>query len=92
MSKATQAADQLAEAFFRSVPADRKKRLSESEWASALEKFHTEARAIRRSLSLGVFARARSAFILQQRLLALGFPGEVVRKLVFTLILNAFSD
>jgi hypothetical protein len=91
MSKAEQAADEWAAAFFRAVPADRKKRVKEGEWAAALERFHRDARTIRQRLSLGVLARARSALLLQRRLIAGGFPPDIVRKLVFTLLLNAFA-
>jgi len=91
VGKAAQAADELLAAFFRSVPSQKKQRMSDEEWTRSLNKFHQEAKAIRQRLSLGVLARARSAFILQQSLLQEGFPADVVRKLVFALVLNAFS-
>jgi hypothetical protein len=91
MSKASQATDELLAAFSRVVPSSKKGRMSEQDWTVAIEKFHGEAREIRRRLSLGILARARSAFMLQQRLLAAGIPADVVRKLVFTLVLNVFS-
>ncbi len=90
MSKASRAADELLAAFHRSIP-PKKQRMSEQDWAKALGRFHDEARAIRQRLSLGVIGRARSAFLLQQTLLDQGFPADVVRKLVFALVLNAFT-
>jgi hypothetical protein len=91
MSKAEKAADELLMAFSRAMPTGKKGRMDERDWTTALDKFHRDAREIRQKLSLGVLARARSAFMLQKRLLEAGFPADVVRKLVFTLVLNAFS-
>lgn len=90
MSKVTDAAGALEEAFFRSVPTG-KKLLSESDWTRALAKFQTSAREIRDRHGLGVIGRARAAYLLQQRLMAAGLPGGVVRKVVFALVLNSFS-
>ena len=91
MAKAAQVAIELEEAFFRSVPVGKSKRMSEAEWASSLVRFHAAAKEIRKRHALGVIGRARSAFLLQQRLMTAGFPADVVRKLVFTLVLNSFS-
>ncbi len=91
MSKVIQATEELLATFTRVMPAGRKGRVSEKDWTVALEKFHKEAREVRQRLALGIFARARSAFMLQNRLLEAGFPADIVRKLVFTLVLNAFS-
>ncbi|MDD5248845.1 MAG: hypothetical protein PHY45_07665 [Rhodocyclaceae bacterium] len=90
MGKVTDAAVALEEAFFLSVPAG-KKRLSEDGWLGALAKFHERAREIRSRYALGVIGRARAAYLLQQRLMAAGFPADVVRKVVFMLVLNSFS-
>ena len=91
MSKPAQVAAELETAFFRCAPTGRKKRTSEAEWAGALVKFQAEAREIRSRHALGVIGRARAAFLLQPRLIAAGIPAEVVRKLVFSLVLNSFS-
>ena len=80
----------LEEAFFLSVPAG-KKVLSEEVWVGALGKFHARAKEIRSRYALGVIGRARAAYLLQQRLITAGFPADVVRKVMFTLILNSFS-
>jgi hypothetical protein len=91
LSKASEAAIALEEAFIRAVPANKKKRLSETEWTHSLKKFHVDASEIRRRYSLGFVARARTAYLLQQRLIAAEFPADAVRKVVFSLVLNSFS-
>lgn len=91
LSKASKAAVALEEAFLRSVPANKKKRLSAEEWAHSLKKFHVEASEIRRRFSLGFLARAGAAYLLQQRLIAVGFQADAVRKVVFSLVLSSFS-
>jgi hypothetical protein len=90
MSKSSIAAIELNQAFARSVPANQKKRLSEAEWAIALSKFHADAKRIRAKLSLGVMARAMATYRFQKLLLQAGFDAEIVRKVVFSLVLNAF--
>lgn len=91
MSKAAEAAVALEQAFLRSAPTNKKKRLSETEWSHSLKRFHNEASEIRQRFSLGFLARARAAYLLQQRLIAAGFQADAVRKLVFSLILSSFS-
>lgn len=91
MSKAAEAALALEEAFLRIVPMQKKRRLSEKEWLNSLNTFNQEAREIRCRFSLGVFARAGAAYLLQQRLIAAGVPSDAVRKLVFSLVLNSFT-
>ncbi len=91
MSKVAEAAAALEEAFLSSAPTNKKKRLSEEAWANSLTKFHAAASEIRRRFSLGLLGRARAAYLLQQRLIAAGFQADVVRKVVFSLILNSFS-
>lgn len=92
MGKSTEAALALAEAFFRSAPADKRKRMSAAEWANSLKKFHREAKEIRRRYSLGFLARALVAYRFQRRLLAAGIPADTVRKVVFSLVLSSFSS
>lgn len=91
LSKVSEAAVALEEAFIRSAPANKKQRLSETEWTHSLKKFHGEASEIRRRYSLGFVARARTAYLLQQRLMAAGFPADAVRKVVFSLVLSSFT-
>ena len=92
MSKATDVALALNEAFAKCVPANSKKRLSDAEWAQSLQKFHREAKAIRQRLSLGPIDRALATYHFQKRLLQAGFGADIVRKVVFSLVLNAFTS
>lgn len=92
LGKVSDAAIALEEVFLRSMPHhDKKKRISEEEWTRSLNKFYAESSIIRQRFSLGFLARARTAYLLQQRLIALGFHADAVRKVVFSLILNSFS-
>lgn len=91
MSKTTDAAAELEAAFFRSAPANNKKTASEDDWSVALKKFHAQAKEIRRHHALGILGRARLAYLLQQRLMAKGMPAEVVRKVVFALVMSSFT-
>ncbi|WP_342617870.1 hypothetical protein [Rhodoferax sp. GW822-FHT02A01] len=90
MSKSAAVAAALLEAFFRSVPANRKKRITDGEWAGALHAFHKEAIAIRKQFGLGPLGRALATYQFQKKLLAAGFDAATVRKVVFSLVLNAF--
>lgn len=92
MGKSTDAALALAEAFFRAAPADKRKRISEADWANSLKKFHREAKEIRRRYALGFLARATAAYHFQRRLLAAGIPVDIVRKVVFSLVLSSFAN
>jgi hypothetical protein len=80
----------LEEAFTNSLPKTGNKKSSEADWAAALDRFNAEARAIRERYRLGVIGRAVSAHRLQRRLLAAGFPSDMVRHVVFSMVLNAF--
>ena len=91
LSKAAEAAAALEQAFQRAAPTNKKKRLSKEEWAHALSKFQAEAGVIRQRYGLGFIARARAAYLLQQRLMAAGFQADAVRKVIFSLVLNSFT-
>jgi hypothetical protein len=80
------------DAFFRCVPATKKKRITDSEWAFALQKFHAEAIAIRKRFSLGILGRALVTYRFQKQMLSAGFDAATVRKVVFSLVLNAFTS
>ena len=91
--------DRLFEGFVREVPLQQptikgKKRLSEKEIAAAvdsgLKRFYGAARAEREKHRLGVIARARVAFGLQQRLLAAGYPPALVKQVLFAMLVSAF--
>ena len=91
MSRAAEAAAALEDAFRKIVPRTRKKATSEAEWAEGLKRFYAEAKVIRQRYSLGVIGRARAGYRLQQQLAAAGYPPQVVRQVVFSLLLNAFT-
>jgi len=91
MSRATEAAVALNEAFAKCIPANQKKRLSDAEWASSLQKFHRAASEIRTRLALGPLGRALATYHFQKLLLQAGFDAGIVRKVVFSLVLNAFT-
>jgi hypothetical protein len=90
VSRYSEATVVLEEAFTRSIPTGKKKPPSKADWALALEKFNGEARLIRARYKLGVIGRSLVAYRLQRRLMANGYPPEVVRQLLFSMILNAF--
>ena len=90
MGKVSDASIALVEAFFRSAPANQKKKMSEAEWASALQRFHREAMEIRKRYALGFLSRALATYQFQKRLFAAGLDADIVRKVVFSLVLNAF--
>jgi hypothetical protein len=91
VSKSHDAALALNAAFVRCVPINQKRRMSEAEWAQALQKFHLDARQIRQQFALGLFGRALVTYRFQKLLLKAGFDAEIVRKVVFSLVLNAFT-
>lgn len=91
MSRYSEATQALEEAFVRAIPKAKKNRVpSEADWALALEKFNAEARVIRAKFHLGVIGRAVAAYRLQPRLIARGYAPDVVRQLLFSMILSAF--
>lgn len=57
----------------------------------ALERLHGEVRKLRETHHLGIITSARMLLELQRRLLAAGYPPELVRKLIYTMILQLFS-
>jgi hypothetical protein len=80
----------LAPAPFKSA----KKRPSEQELRVATEaslaKFYERARAVTAEHKLGVIARARVAFGVQQRLLAAGYPAPMVKQVLFAMLVSVF--
>lgn len=92
MGKLADAAQALADAFFRAAPSSNKKRVSEADWTQSLKKFHHEANEIRQRYGLGFLARALVAYRFQKRLLEAGFAPDIVRRVVFSLVLSSFSN
>jgi hypothetical protein len=91
VSKAVDAAAALNLAFAKCLPANQKKRMSEAEWAVALQNFHGQAKAIRKQYGLGPLGRAMATYQFQKLLIKGGFDAVTVRKVVFSLVLNAFT-
>ncbi len=87
-SEATQA---LESAFMAVIPKPKKNKApSKTEWALALEQFNTQARNVRTQYHLGLLGRAVVAYRLQPRLLAAGYTPDVVRQILFSMVLHAF--
>ncbi len=90
----------LVDAFGRIVPlhghpTHGKKRPSKGEIAALsathLQRFMDQARQVRTQHRLGLLARARVAFAVQQQLLALGYPAPLVKQVLFALLTAAFT-
>jgi len=90
MSKSSVAAQDLTEAFFSCLPKGKKQQYSEAQWGATLQQFYKEAGKIRARYRLGVLGRALTAYHFQKRLFEAGIDSDVVRKVVFSLLLNAF--
>lgn len=56
----------------------------------ALQKFYETAKKERLRHRLGVIARARVAFGIQQRLLQAGYPSPLVKQVLFAMLTSAF--
>lgn len=56
-----------------------------------LAEFYAQARAQRAQKRLGIINRARVAFYLQQRLISAGYPTELVRQVLFSLLMSSFT-
>lgn len=91
--------EKLCEEFQLAVPLhpkkfQRRKALSESEIKSAseaaLHKFYEAAQHEKQRHKLGIIARARVAFDLQQRLLQAGYPAPLVKQVLFALLASVF--
>lgn len=95
MSVVAEISQQLFEAFRGCVPppeqwqAPSKKHKAE-EIARSLDKLYDKARELRRQHRPGVLARARIVLALQRQMLAAGYPGDMSREVLFSLILSAF--
>jgi len=93
------ATDQLTEEFQRLVPLQVEmpkggripttSELSKTT-GKALDEFYAVARNVREQNQLGVVGRARVAFGLQQRLVSAGYPGHLVKQVLFAMLTAAF--
>lgn len=96
VSKVQEAGDELFRLFQEIIPAPdvRKARktakLSEAQIGQSLDRFYKEARAVRIRRGLGLISRARVIRYLERRMIGAGYEGDLVKKVVFALILYAF--
>lgn len=91
MSRYSEATHALETAFLAVIPKPKKNKApSKAEWALALDKFNAQAREIRDHHRLGLWGRAIVAYRLQPRLLAVGYAPDVVRQILFSMVLHAF--
>lgn len=91
MSRYSEATQALEAAFLAVIPTPKKNKApGKAEWAQALEQFNTQARAVRAQYRLGLIGRAVVAYRLQPRLLAAGCSPDVVRQILFSMVLHAF--
>jgi len=93
------ASAQLAETFKRLIPLQQplsKNGRSEStasiakKNSEALTDFYESVRAERDRLGLGVLGLARLSFGLQQHLLVVGYPPQLVKQVLFAMLASAF--
>lgn len=99
MGSVQEAGEALVTVFSKAVPppdtlAKGKRALSRAEidkmTQAGLQKLYAAARVERENRRLGLFARARVAFYLQQRLLAAGYAPELVKQVLFAMLVSAF--
>jgi hypothetical protein len=67
-----------------------KKTLRAEDFVEPLKRFHDRARALRAEHRLGVLGRARVVLNLQHRLSVVGYPNDMTRQVLFSLVLAAF--
>jgi ABC-type uncharacterized transport system YnjBCD ATPase subunit len=90
MSPIEQSAEHLFAFFQQALPRQQKgKPATEKAVAEALERFVAETKVERARRRLGIIGRARLALHLQKRLMAAGYPAQLVRQVVFSLLVSA---
>lgn len=60
------------------------------DFSAPLGRFHEQAKALRKQHRLGIVARARVVFALQREMSAAGYPPDLSRQILFSLIVSAF--
>jgi len=68
----------------------KKSKARPEDFAAPLGRFHEKAKALRKEHRLGVVARARVVFALQREMSAAGYPADLSRQILFSLIVSAF--
>ena len=66
------------------------RRIDPEEANRSLGRFYDKARELRKIHRPGILARVRIVLALQQQLLAESYPADMVRQVLFSLILSAF--
>ncbi len=86
--------DRLAKFFLDVVPLPsgqiKGKKISPSLIEAGLQRFYQEARAVRDQNRLGIIGRARVARYVQQQLLVAGYAPDLVRQVLFSMLVSAF--
>ncbi len=95
MSVIEEIAGQLFAVFCDCVPVHKEwknsaKRLKSEHVGVGLDKLYDKARELRRTHRPSVLARARIVLALQRHFHAAGYPAEMTREVLFSLILAAF--
>lgn len=93
MSIVDEISQQLFSVFRESVPppsAAKPGKIKHGDIVLSLNRFYEEARQLRRKHRPGVLARARVILSLQRQFIAAGYPADMAREVLFSLILSAF--
>ncbi|HLA34503.1 MAG TPA: hypothetical protein VJ001_06505 [Rhodocyclaceae bacterium] len=97
MSTVNLVAQRLFEVFRQIVPppaewksTHKKGKARAEDLAPSLARFHKQAKELRKKHRLGVISRARVVFALQREMNAAGYPAEMSRQVLFSLIVSAF--
>jgi len=93
MTKVQELAAQLFRRFqtiLPLIPQRKAQKIPPKKVQEQLERFYAEARAQREEQRLGLIGKARVVFCLQQHMMDAGYPPELVRKVLFSLLLSSF--
>ena len=96
MSDVDDVSRQLFELFRKIVPppvewaTTHKKQPRPEDFVAAFERFNDQARVLRKKHRLGVLSRARVVLALQREMGAAGYPANLSRQVLFSLIVSAF--
>ncbi len=95
MSLTEQITQDLFDVFQEIVPAPTKwkpstKKIRPTDIEESLSCFYEKARQLRRAHSLGIVTRARIVLRLQHAFNSAGYPSDMTRQVLFSLILSAF--
>lgn len=89
MNLIEQSAEHLFGFFQKTLPKPQRGKAKPEAVQAAMEKFYEEVRQERQRRKFGFLARARLAFILQRKLLEAGYAPELVRQVLFSVLVIA---